>query len=155
MVVTCFPQDFTERILGIGRRRFHFRIAFQGGNSFDGIGITRIKVQIAETVEGRGEIRIDLQSCFQQGSRAIIILLKEEPLPGQVQDVLIAGITFQQVVHAGDGGKNVVVLDRSHPADQELFVGSRAGKKGLGLGEGGSIRHAAASREGNQGIAQG
>src|SRR5437870_7101464 len=88
-----------------------------------------IEIQVTETVEGSGEIGIDLQSGFQQGFRAIIVLLEEKPLAGYVQDVLVAGIALQQIVHAGDGGKQVVVLDVGHPTNQEPFVGSRAGDR--------------------------
>ena len=145
LIFACFAQHFAERVLRIGGSRFDFGVALQRSDSFGGIRIARIQVQIAEAVEGRRGIRVHLQSGFQQSLCAVIILLKEEPFPGDIEDVLVARIALQQVVHAGDGGKKIVVLNVGHPADEKLFVGGCAGKKGFGLGQRGGVRHAAAS----------
>src|SRR5215469_14971354 len=133
LVVARFPEDFAKRVLRIGRGGCDFRIAFQRSDDFARICAALIEIQITKTVEVTREIWIDLESGFQQGPRAIIILLKEKPLSGNVQDVLVAGVAFQKVIHAGDGRKQVVLLDLGHPANQSRSSTVARGRSVLAL----------------------
>ena len=155
LIFARLAQYFTKGILRIGGSWRDFHIALQGNDGLAGIGIARIKIQIPEAIEGGGETRVHLQSSFKQSPRAVIILLKEKPLAGDVEDVLVARITLQQIVHAGNGGKKMVILDVGHPANYELFIGGRAGKKSFGFGEGGGIRHAAPCGKRDQSVTEG
>src|SRR5207249_2160351 len=110
---------------------------------------------VAEAVKRGGERGIDLQIRFQHGARAVVILLEVEPFGGHIENVLVAGVALQEIVHAGDGGEKVVVLDAGHPAGKELFVGSGVRKKRFGFGKGEAIRHDPAGGEGEHGEGEG
>ncbi len=75
------------------------------------------------------ELWIDLQSRFHHGAGAVVILLEVQPFGGHIENVLVARVVLQEVIHAGDGGEKVAVLDAGHPADKELLVWSGVGEK--------------------------
>ena len=82
----------------------------------------------------------------------IIVLLDEKPFPGYVQDVLIAGITLEQIVHAGNGWQKIVVLDARHPTDEKLFIRSAVGEQRFCLGKRGGVGSGAARGERDEGV---
>src|SRR5437762_9643451 len=86
-IIAGGSQNLAERVLGIRGAGFHFRVSFQGG---DGVcDLTGFGVHIAESVQDRGKIRIDLQSRLHHRSRPIVVLLEIQPFRSQVKDMLV------------------------------------------------------------------
>ena len=96
-----------------------------------------------------------MQCRLHHEAGAVVIFLEVEPLGGHVENVLVARVALQEIIHAGDRGEQVAVLDAGHPADKELLIGGCGGEKRLGFGEGGGIRHDSAGREREHGVGEG
>src|SRR5215467_1847868 len=88
-VIADDSGNFSERIFWIVGFLLYLSIAPQRSQSFSRVGIARTDIQVTEAIQSRREIRIDLECGLEQGSRMIVILLNEEPLSGEVQDVLV------------------------------------------------------------------
>ena len=151
-IIAGGSQNLAERVLGIRGAGFHFRVSFQGG---DGVcNLTGFGVHIAESVQDRGKIRIDLQSRLHHRSRPIVVLLEIQPFRSQVKDMLVLRVVLQEVVHVHDRGKKVALLNAGHPADKELLVRRGTREKRFGFRQRRRIGNAAPGNEGKQRITQ-
>ncbi len=130
------------------------RIALQGGDGLGGVGSAGADVNVAEAIEDGGKSGVDLERRFHQGTGAVIIFLEEEPLSGHIEDVFFTWKALQEVIHAGDSGEKIAVLNANHPASEELFVGSSTREKRFRFGKGGAIGHPPAGSEGGHGVGE-
>ena len=129
--VARHAQDFGIRILRIGQVGKRRHIALHG---FEGLGIlAALRIAIAQIVQGRRIILVDGQRPLQRLLRLLVAVLPHHPVSRQVGQALVFGKHFQQVVHAGNGGDEIIFLCPGNPLDQQAFSGRGFGGQQLGL----------------------
>ena len=114
--VAGHAQDFGVRILRIGQVGKRRDVALHG---FEGLGIlAALRIAVAQVVQGRGIILVDGQRALQRLLRLLVAVLPHHPVSRQVGQPLVFGKHFQQIVHAGDGGDEIIFLGPGNPLDQ-------------------------------------
>ncbi len=107
-------------------------VALEIAHGFLRIGIAGLDIGIAEHVQSRWKIRIDVENTFHHLPGAGVVLLEVKPFCGEIQHVLITRESFAQIVHCVDRGEIVRFLNVEQPVDEELLVRSCGGQQCTG-----------------------
>ncbi len=130
--VPCHAQQFSVGILRIGLFGKHDDVAVHGREGLGELPVAGLDV--GKIVQRGGKVLVDGERLLHHALRLIVAIFAHQPVAREIEQVLVAGIHLEHVVHGGDAAEEVAFLHFGNPGNHQLLARRKLGREFLGFG---------------------
>ena len=116
----CHALELAVRVLRIGFIREQDEIAIHRGKRL--IELTVARFHVGQIIDCGRKVLVNGQRLEHKVFGLIVSVFSHEPVAREIEQMLVAGIHFEHVVHGADPANEVALLYLGDPGDHQLLA---------------------------------